>query len=50
MIANNTTLRLNILLSQWCDSDILAKSYIKVSYTFIIIGFIAESTLKFINL
>ena len=49
MFSNSTTLRLNFLLSQWLDSDMLSNSYIKVSYTFTIIGFIAESTVKFIN-
>ena len=49
MIANSTTLRLNFLLSQWWDSDMLSNPHIEVSYTFTIIGFIAESTLKFIN-
>ena len=34
MITNNTTLRLNFLLNQWWDSDVLSNSYIKVSYTF----------------
>ena len=49
MIANSTTLRFNFLPSQWWYSDMLSNSYIKVSYAFTIIGFIAESTLKFIN-
>ena len=46
---NSTTLGLNFLLSQRLDSDMLLNSYIKVSYTLIIIGLIAESTMKFIN-
>ena len=49
MIANSTTLKLNFLSSQRWDFDILSNPYIKVSYAFTIIGFIAESTLKFIN-
>ena len=49
MIANSTTLRLTFPLSQWWYSDKLPNFYIKVSYTCTIIGFIAESTLKFIN-
>ena len=49
MIANSTTLGLNFLLSQWWDSDMFSNSYIKVSYAFTIVGFIAESTLKFID-
>ena len=46
MIANSTTFRLKFFLSQRWDSDILSNSYMKVSYTFTRIGFIAESTLK----
>ena len=49
MIANSTFLGLNFLLSQWWDPDMLPNSYIKVSYAFTIIGFMAESTLKFID-
>ena len=49
MIANSTTLRFNFLPSQWWYSDMLSNSYIKVSYAFTIIEFIAESTLKFIS-
>ena len=45
----STTLGLNFLLSEWWDSDMSSNSYIKVFYTFPIIGFIAESTLKFID-
>ena len=49
MIVNSTALKLNFLLSQWRDFNILTNSYINVSYTFTIIGFITDSTLKFIN-
>ena len=41
--------RLNFLLSQWWDSGMLRNSYIKVSYTITIVGFVAESSRKFIN-
>ena len=49
MVANSTTLGLNVLLGQWWDPDMLSNSYIKVSYAFTIIGFMVESTLKFID-
>ena len=49
MVTNSTTLGLNFLLRQWWDPDMFSNAYIKVSYAFTIIGFIAESTLKFID-
>ena len=49
MSASSTNLRLYFLLSQWLDTDMLPNSYIKVSYTFTVIGFITEFTLKFIS-
>ena len=49
VITNSTTLWFNFLFSQWRDSDMFHNSYIKVSYTFTIIVFVAGSTLNFIN-
>ena len=49
MIANSTALVLNYLLSQRWDSDMLFNYYSKVSYTFTIMGYTVESTLKFID-
>ena len=49
LIANGTTVNLNVLLRQWCDFYMLTSFYIKVSYTLIEIEFIAETTLKFMN-
>ena len=50
MISNSSILRLNFILSQWRNSDILSNSYIKVSYiNSYTLRFIAEFTLKFVN-
>ena len=49
LIANGTTVNLNVLLRQWCDFYMLTSFYIKVSYTLIETEFIAETTLKFMN-
>ena len=49
LIANGTTVNLNVLLRQWCDFHMLTSFYIKVSYTVIETEFIAETTLKFMN-
>ena len=46
MIANSTTLRFNFLPSQRWYSDMLSNSYIKLSYAFTIIWFIAHWNLQ----
>ena len=49
MIANSTNLKLNFFLSQRLDSRMLPNFYIKLSYKFTMIRFIAEPLLKFRN-